>query len=38
MWFRFFMIGLFSFAAVSVWVYQGIEFFLAFSDYFKNRS
>lgn len=38
MWFRFFVIGLFSFAALSVWVYQGIEVFHAFTDYFKHKS
>ncbi|SHN31407.1 hypothetical protein SAMN05216179_3274 [Gracilibacillus kekensis] len=38
MLFRFFMIGLFSFAALSVWLYQGIEVAHAITDYFKHKS
>ncbi len=36
MWFRFLMIGFFSLAATSMLFYQGIEFYHAFIDFFKQ--
>lgn len=37
MWFRFLMIGFFSLTAVSFILYQGIEFYYAFIDFFKHN-
>lgn len=37
MWMRIIMIGLFSISATSIFCYQGIEFYHAFVDLFKNK-
>ncbi len=37
MWFRFLMIGFFSLTAMGFMFYQGIEFYQAFIDYFKQN-
>lgn len=36
MWFRFLMIGFFSLTATSFMLYQGVEFYHAFIDFFKQ--
>jgi hypothetical protein len=37
MWFRFLMIGFFSLTAISFMFYQGVEFYHAFIDIFKQN-
>ncbi|SER21987.1 hypothetical protein SAMN05216362_16111 [Piscibacillus halophilus] len=37
MFLRFLMIGLFSFTAMSLMSFQGVEIFHAFVDLFKNK-
>lgn len=37
MWFRFLMIGFFSLTAVSFIFYQGVEFYHALIDFFKQN-
>ncbi|CAG9607306.1 hypothetical protein NEOCIP111885_00996 [Pseudoneobacillus rhizosphaerae] len=37
MWFRALMIGFFSISAASMFLFQGIEFYHAFVETFKNK-
>jgi len=37
MWMRMVLIGFFSLTALSIFSYQGIEFFHAFMDYYKQK-
>jgi hypothetical protein len=37
MWFRYIAMGLCSITATSLLAFQGIEFFNAFVDFFKNK-
>jgi hypothetical protein len=36
-WIRFIMIGMFSLTAMSIFSYQGIEFYHAFVEMIKNK-
>lgn len=37
MWIRFLMIGLFSLTASSLFFYQGMEMYHAFTDFFRQK-
>jgi hypothetical protein len=37
MWFRYLMIGFWSFAAIQIFAFQAFHIFKAFSDYFNKH-